>query len=121
MDQYPAASDLLLFYLELAKLQKQVFEEMDSTELSALLRWFPALFDLVARFVPTLAEFGKENLPHEATQLALLMERWEGDVDQIDSRADFFAHALLEPFASKLATRGQIDPQWSEPTCPFCG
>lgn len=121
MDQYPSAFDLLLFYLELAKLQKRIFEEMDSTELTFLLRWFPELFHLVSRFVPSLAEFGKENLTHESARLDLLTERWEGDADQIDPRAEFFAHALLEPFASNLATRGQIDPQWSQPMCPFCG
>ncbi len=120
-EQYPAAGDLLLFYTELAKLQKRIYDDLESTELSALLGWFPELFHLVSQFTPALAEFARENFKFESAQLDLLTARWEGDPDQIDARADFFAHALLEPFAMKLAARGQIDPQWTEPTCPFCG
>lgn len=121
MDEHPASSGLLIFYIELARLQKRIFEEMDSTELTALLHWFPELFYIVSKHAPSLADFAKENLTPESARLDLLTERWEGDVDQIDPRADFIAHAVLEPFASNLATRGQIDPQWTGAACPFCG
>jgi FdhE protein len=120
-DGNPAAFDLLVFYLEIARLQKRIFEQTDSSDLKTLLPWFPELLYLAAKHTPSLGEFGKENFTKESARLDLLTERWEGDPDQIDARADFFAHVLLEPFAMRLAQRTQMDPNWTDPNCPFCG
>ncbi len=121
IERHPPSADLLTFYLEIATLQGRIYDEISSTDLEPLLRWFPELLEIVSRFATPLAEFGKEYLTNESARLNLLQERWEGDADAIDPRPAFFAQALLEPFASNLASRAQTDPEWTEPSCPFCG
>jgi hypothetical protein len=104
MEQTPAARDLLLlFYIDLAHLQKQIFEQTDSEDLSPLLPWFPELFIVVAPFAVALYMYARQNLASERARLALLKARWEGDADRIDPRASFFANAILQPFAESLA------------------
>ncbi len=119
--QHPAAAELLNFYSELARFQKRVFDEQTSSDLRDLLRWFPDLFAVVAKFAPPIAEFAWEHLSTDAARLDLLAQCWEGNADEADARAQFFAQALLEPFAARLASRGHIDPDWTGPVCPFCG
>jgi len=119
--QYPSAAELLNFYSELAKLQKRIFDELTSSDFRELLRWFPDLFSVVANFAPPIAEFAHEHLAAEVARLNLLAQCWEGDADEADARAQFFAHALLEPFAARLASGGQINSNWTDAACPFCG
>ena len=119
--QDPAAAELLGFYIELASLEKRIYDENNSSDFASLLPWIPELIDIVSRFAPPLAAFARENFTDDAARLDLLRARWEGDADQIDARPSFFATALLQPFASKLASRGQADSNWMEPVCPFCG
>jgi hypothetical protein len=58
---YPGASSLLIFYRQLAHLQKQVFDDVKSrgeTDVRALARYFPSLIELVRRSGPEpLADF----------------------------------------------------------------
>lgn len=118
--EQPSAADLLRFYLEIAGFQSRVFDENDSAALASLTGWLPQLLPAVSRFAPALADFAEMNLREEATLLDLLAARWEGQAGEIDARAEFFATVLLQPFASKLALRGQVDPNWTGPLCPFC-
>jgi FdhE protein len=117
INQDSPTSELLSFYIELAKLQSAIFEQADSSDLAPLLRWFPDLTRLVDRNAPQLAG----TIQSESELLELLRACWEGGADEIDPRRVFFATALLQPFAAKLATRGLIDANWTGARCPFCG
>jgi len=79
------------------------------------------LISLAWGFAQPLSEFAASNLTNEDTQLEALSKRWEGAPEDLDPRIEFFVHILLEPFAMRLAQRGQIDPHWTDPACPFCG
>jgi FdhE protein len=117
INQASPASELLLFYIELVKLQSAIFEQADSSDLVPLLRWFPDLIRLVERNAPQLAG----TIRSESELLELLRACWEGCADEFEPRRVFFATALLQPFAARLATRGLIDANWTGPRCPFCG
>ncbi len=123
--EHPSAGELLSFYSELAKFQKRIFDQLTSSDVRGLLRWFPDLFDVVAKFSPPVAGFAQEHLATDAARVELLAQCWEGDADEPDARAQFLGHALLEPFAAHLASRGPIDVNanvhWTNPVCPFCG
>jgi FdhE protein len=112
--KYPAARELLNFYRELAIFQKSVFAELRSTEVRDLARHFPALAALVRRSGPKQLA-GSGDRPLTADTLARC---WEGRAE--DPVEQFYARVLLQPFAESLATRGQIDTQTAQPTCPFC-
>jgi FdhE protein len=119
---HPAARELLTFYRELALFQKPVFGELRSsgqTDMGVLLRYFPALLNLVRRAGPApLADFGAERLEEPDAQRELLLAEWEGRVD--DEAGRFYARVLLQPYAEHLALRGQIDLEHTAATCPFC-
>jgi FdhE protein len=129
---YPAASELLIFYRELALFQKTVFEELRSsgrTDIGVLLRHFPALLALVKRVGPKpLADFGSEFLASADAQDELLRAVWEGHAGETRDGIEpaggeagrFYARALLQPYAEYLASRGKIDPEQTTAICPFC-
>src|SRR5579862_8499899 len=112
-------SDLLDFYSALATIQKDIFDQLDSSDLYDLIPFFPALLETADRFAPPLAAFAREHLSTSGSIETILTERWQGDPASLDPRAQFFAHALLEPFAMRLSQRGEIDPHWTESSCPF--
>jgi FdhE protein len=130
---YPAASDLLRFYGELAKFQRPIYEELRSsgqTDIGALVPHFPALRNLVKRAGPeALAEFGAEHLQSADEQRELLLACWEGQPghDPAENRSAsnaagrFYARVLLQPYAEHLASRGTIDLETTAAACPFCG
>ena len=119
--QRPSSADLLEFYLEIAGLQKRIYDDVDSAEVACLVASFPELLRITRRFAPELGDYAAEGLPSDAARLELLTARWEGRLDELDPRSEFLAAALLQPFAAKLAVRGQVDANWTEPVCPFCG
>ena len=54
-ETYPAARELLIFYIELALFQKPIFQALESsgeTDVRSLLEYFPALIELVTRAGP---------------------------------------------------------------------
>jgi len=118
---FPAARDLLIFYRELARLQKPIFEQLrDRTDLGVLVPHFPALLELVRRSGPEpLAEFGSKQLGSPEAQENLLRAGWEGAVDSEAPR--FYARVLLQPYAESLASRGVVDIHTAASVCPFCG
>jgi FdhE protein len=124
---HPAASDLLAFYVELARYQKPIFEELRSrqeTEIPTLLGYFPGLFELVLRTGPEpLAAFGAEHLQSAEVQQELLLGLWEAPAndDSVYTEAGrFFGRVLLQPYAEYLASRGSSNVETSAATCPFC-
>jgi FdhE protein len=120
---YPAAAPLLNVYVELARLQKPVFAELQSkreTDLGALVCHFPALIQLISRIgTELLANFAAENLRSADAQFELLSAIWEGG-EALDPAARFYARVLLQPYAEYLASRGDIADSAAGPTCPFC-
>jgi len=115
-----AAAELLLFYIEIAGLQQTIYAEVETAELDPLVRRFPDLLALTDRFAPQLAAFAWERLSSGESRLDALRARWESSME-LDPRASFFAHALLAPFALKLASRGAPAAAAIQPSCPFCG
>lgn len=119
-DAHAAAREILQFYSGLTRFQKRIFDEAGArgeTEVASLATYFPD-------FVRLLRRIGPEELAASAARFSdgdrlreLLTECWSGSMPQ----DWFFGRALIEPFAESLALRGQVDPQWSEPVCPFCG
>jgi len=137
---YPAAEEILKFYIKVAEFQKSVYLQLESSAYMnteeadrlpekwdefALLPWFRPLLSVTAQFGPT-------SLAHLASELAeagparwqqLITAFWDirincnGD----SSPASFFAHAFLQPYAEYLARRA-TGPRTShaEALCPFC-
>lgn len=119
---FPAASQLLTFYQQLALFQKPIFAELranDETDIRALLRHFPALLALVKRAGPEpLAEFGDQHLQETEARQETLLATWE---DRASSEAGrFYGRVLLQPYAEHVALRGQIEFDANAATCPFC-
>jgi len=114
---YPAAFTLLNFYRDLARFQKQVFDDVRSrgeTDLGPLARHFPVLIELVRRAGPEQLADSSSKLTEE-----LLAEHWQGTVEY-DPAGRFFARVLLQPYAEYLASRGDIRVDSTPATCPFC-
>lgn len=124
---HPGASELLAFYRQLAIFQKLVAADVERRSLTdnrALLPHFPALLNLVERIGPEpLAAFGSEHLQNTAAQEELLAGYWEqGPANDLTGPAAgrFYARVLLQPYAEYLASRGDVQTDRAEPTCPFC-
>jgi FdhE protein len=112
----PESAEVLAFYSELVRFQKTVFEQLRSaneTNLQALNTFFPALLEVIARF-------GTEQLQAFAIPADLLERYWSGD-RSASPVEQFFARALLQPYAEYLASRGSPDLQSTAFVCPFCG
>ncbi|MGD1091924.1 MAG: formate dehydrogenase accessory protein FdhE [Bryobacteraceae bacterium] len=113
-----AAADALRFYSHLAQFQKRVFEELNAygeTDASVLVRYFPALLEMVRSSAPTtLAGFSEADLTTE-----LILAEWTGTPPESE-HARFFARAVVQPFAESLAMRGTVATESTPSTCPFC-
>ena len=122
---YRAARDLLAFYRELALYQKPVYEELRSseqTDVRALVKYFPALLELVRRTGPErLAKFGSEHLQARRAQEELLIKSWDHRDSALSEAGRFYGRVLVQPYAEYLASRGLPDTGTAEAICPFCG
>ena len=123
-----AVAELLSFYQRLARFQKGIYEEvasLDEHDLGALVRYFPGLFALVREAgspALKLAAAELEKGPDEE-KLDLLAAFWQHEVEsrQLPAEYEFFANALLQPFAEYLAEKTDSSTEASPPLCPFCG
>jgi FdhE protein len=126
---YPAASELLNFYQQLARFQKNVFERLAAArehDVPALLPFFPELIALARKAgSPPLARAAAAlEMDSKEERLSLLDSVWQHQVDtqEIADEYAFFAQALLQPYAEFLAARGiQASGETSATACPFCG
>ena len=123
-----AVSELLKFYQQLARFQKSIYETVVSSaehDVAALVPHFPGLLALIH-------ESGSPVLKQAATvfaetsaedRLGLLAAVWQHEVEsqELPPEYEFFAHALLQPFAEYLAERTETATEASPPLCPFCG
>lgn len=131
IEAYPAASELLNFYRNIARLQRSVFDDLNQasqTDVGSLARHFPQLLALVKRIGPPELASRAEKLSDQPFRWdELVAAVWDAapaqEEDGLDDGETFFARALLQPFAEYLATRGQAAHANGahESHCPFCG
>lgn len=126
--KHPAVSELLVFYQQLARFQKSVFEQLASAQehdLAVLLPFFPGLIALVkAAGSPALAEAaGALEQDSRQDRLELLESIWQHQVEsrQLAGEYALFAQALLQPYAEFLAAKSGSVMEGAPQLCPFCG
>lgn len=103
-ERYPASREILIFCAGLAEWQNQIA----SPDLHGLRRFFPSLLELVMRTAPgTLAETARSLGPSDFDRL--ISDYWDSPGNF--SPLQFFARALLQPYAANLPAG--LD-------CPWC-
>src|SRR4051794_40171220 len=107
-------AELLGFYQRLARFQKTVYQSVAASaihDVSVLLPHFSALLNLIReagskslRESETLSALEKAS---DQERLELLAAFWQHEVEagQLPGEYEFFANALLQPFAEYLAER----------------
>lgn len=124
-----AATELLRFYEQLARLQKSIYEELSISEdhdVEVLIPFFRELLALTNEkgspqlrgAADQLSQAGKEDW------LELLQAVWQHQAEAQDFAAEylFFANALLQPYAELLAEKATgVQEGTPGPLCPFCG
>jgi FdhE protein len=108
----PAAAEVLRFYQEIARFQKDV--QPKSTGVQDLLPYVPPLLALVRRTGPTALAAAAERLSNNRQQ-------WPNLFDSPPDPAHFFfARVLLQPFTESAALRFNVSTSVTRNTCPFC-
>lgn len=122
---FPAAAELLKFYVEIARFQKGVYNalvvhkraDLDTT---LLIPYFIPLVSLVGRIGPKPLAQAAEELSGHKDALQELLITWQ-DLDAGAEVYGFFAHALLQPYMEASASVSEIPQGGSRSRCPFCG
>jgi FdhE protein len=118
-ETHEAAAQLLGFYAGVLRLQKSIYEELISTgqaAIASLAVHAPALLRLVEESAPEAMAQLARGLRH-ADWSALLTAQWNAQLNQLERKRDFFAEALLQPYAESLA---RDTPSSDGTLCPFC-
>lgn len=120
-----AAEELLTFYAALLETQKQIYASFRdikgslSHDLPQLRAHLPSLIQVIKSTGPaTLAEQANELFSAPAETIdALLLDYWHTRSDK-----QFFAKALIQPYAQRLAESSALLPDLPlrEHQCPFC-
>ena len=123
-EKFSATKEPLTFYATLLETQKQIYESLNETagslphDLPTLRQHLPGLLQVVKSVGPApLAELSVQLLSASPEALdELLVSYWKNRSDK-----QFFAKALLQPYAQRLTESGQM-PQLphGENQCPFC-
>ncbi|HEY1939723.1 MAG TPA: formate dehydrogenase accessory protein FdhE [Candidatus Angelobacter sp.] len=123
-----AVAELLTFYQRLARFQKSVYEAVASShvhDVSSLVRHFPGLLVLVKDAGSAILKNAAATLEQSSDEerLGLLTAFWQHQVEarEVPAEYEFFANALLQPFAEYLAQATPSSTEASPPLCPFCG
>lgn len=128
-----ATKELLTFYAELLRAQKGIYESLRGRE-----GWLPSGsleedLAVVRATLPSLLKAAESSGPESLAEEARALSRAdEGEVDLLildewraPSGSQFFAKALLQPYARWLAESGgrPLDRELEgvENRCPFCG
>lgn len=123
-----AVAELLTFYQRLARFQKSVYQAVassDDHDVSSLVRHFNGLLALIREAgspaLKTLAAALEKSSLED--RLELLDTVWQHQVEthELPAEYEFFANALLQPFAEYLAEKNISATEASPPLCPFCG
>jgi FdhE protein len=132
-EKYDAVKELLVFYAELLRAQKDIYEHLRGRQNwlpSGLLEQdLPVVRVLMPELLQSVEANGPAVLADEAKTLLqasedeidrMLLEQWRAPAD-----ASFFAKAFLQPYARWLAESGarpmDRDLGDGENHCPFCG
>jgi FdhE protein len=123
-----AVAELLKFYQALARFQKSVYlavASSDDHDVSVLVPHFAGLLALIQEAgSPALKAVAAalEQLSLE-DRLELLAAVWQHEMEpnELPAEHEFFAIALLQPFAEYLAEKNNSSTEASPPLCPFCG
>ncbi len=123
-----AVSELLKFYQRLARFQKSIYETIaasDEHDVAALVPYFCGLLALIQESgSPVLKQAAADFAATSAEdRLDLLTALWQHEVEsqELSPEHEFFARALLQPFAEYLAEKTETATEASPPLCPFCG
>lgn len=137
---YNFAAEILDFYREVASFQRSVFNFLESSEYASAEdpNRLPDVWDsfvLLPRFQPLfwiVETKGPQPLAQQAKELSdagsdrweeVITHFWEAErpADRAISHAhDFFALALLQPYAEYLSRRARSWANYSLAVCPFC-
>jgi len=121
---HPSAAEILKFYAEIARFQKNVSAKLATVEVSVLdttllAPHFNPLLSLVKKIgPPPLAEAATELLARSDALQALLIG-WRDSQAGAEPYA-FFRSTLLQPYMESAASRSEIPRGTTPPTCPFC-
>lgn len=124
--QSPATTDLLSFYATVLEIQKQIYDSLRVSgslpdDLPELRKHLPALLQIVKSTGPAaLAEEASHLIAASPETIdEMLLDYWHNRSDR-----QFFAKALLQPYAQRLAESAAtpLYPQIRsrENQCPFC-
>jgi formate dehydrogenase maturation protein FdhE len=138
-----SAREILLFYVEIARLQEQLWRDFESRRVAAessaprtnpFTQALP--LELVRRFGwflsglkgdalrPVVERAERLRLEDPALQLELLANFWQGGPRGAlqPGPDDFFARAFLQPYSVHVRSRLSVEPKGPTPClCPFCG
>ena len=116
--QASSTRDLLTFYAALLDTQKQIYNSFPN-DLRQLRNHLPLLLQVVKSTGPApLVEQAKELIEASPETLdELFLDYWHTRSDK-----QFFAKALIQPYAHQLAESGALRPDLPrrENQCPFC-
>lgn len=135
-DEEHAAHDLLRFYAEIAKVQRKIYETLhpniiapgelpslerlkDPANLELLKPRLMDLFFIVRMHGPDQLAKRANELVHSAAEriAAVLPAFWQPEQDELDR---FFAKAVLQAAAERLADMVTPPEKYESGTCPFC-
>jgi FdhE protein len=117
--KFPSSAALLNFYAKLAAFQKDIWLAAPS-DAGGLAKHFPDLIALIETSGPDLLKsYAREYLPTSAQREELVAASWPFDLPDLPEPR-FYARALLQPCAERLATRADVTAAPSTRTCPFC-
>jgi FdhE protein len=119
------ATEILRFYVEIARFQKTIYQELKSArgenhhpDVSVLLRHVSPLLSLVKRTGPAALARMADKLSQDGTQWEELLAGQAGA--NAGEGKEFFARSLLQPYTEYLAGKSDIPLGAAEPICPFC-
>ncbi len=116
---HAAAREILRFYVDIAGLQKSIYERLDPTiprGTEVLLPYFPSLLSLVAHTGPApVARTAGELAKNPAQWPTLLAD------PHADEHRGFFTRVLLQPYFEYQARGSGVVKSAVQPVCPFCG
>jgi len=134
--KYSFASQILLFYSEVAGFQQSVHESLstgsfssqqsgtlsDTMDSSRLLPHVPELLSLVSRAAPApLSDVAQELQSRQPSYWQhLLAACSNGHQPDVPETHVFFARTLLQPYAEKIAEHAE-PPRSGNAICPVCG
>jgi FdhE protein len=132
--KYPFASEILLFYSQIAGFQRAVHDELqaagngvvpasslhDAIDASQLLPFIPDLLLLVARAAPPMLSEAARQLQSEQQHYwkYLLAACANGHPSEVPETHLFFARTLLQTYADKIAQH--FEASQANSLCPMC-